>query len=97
MNQTVSARRLIVSGRVQGVGFRAWCVREANRLKLIGWVRNRTDGAVEIVVRGSDAAVGELAAVCRDGPPMARVTEVAEEPADPDEAGEIGFRQRETV
>lgn len=97
MNQTVTASRLIVDGQVQGVGFRAWCVREANRLKLVGWVRNRTDGAVEIVVRGSEAAVDELAAVCRDGPSLARVTGVTREPAGLDEAGETGFRQRETT
>ncbi|NQW12379.1 MAG: acylphosphatase [Alphaproteobacteria bacterium] len=92
-----TARRLIVSGRVQGVGFRAWCVREANRLTLAGWVRNRADGAVEIVARGSEAAVNELAAVCRDGPSFARVDAVIQELAEPHEAGETGFHHKNTL
>lgn len=97
MNAIETSRRLIVTGRVQGVGFRAWCVREANRLKLVGWVRNRDDGAVEVVARGSEAAVDALAAVCRDGPSFARVDEVIQEPVERHEAGDIGFRQKQTL
>ena len=70
--------RLLVIGRVQGVGFR-WFVREAARLhRLAGWVRNRSDGAVEVEVSGEETAVRELLAALRDGPPGARVDEVRE-------------------
>lgn len=91
------AIRLTVSGRVQGVGYRAWCVRKANRLHLVGWVRNRRGGAVEVLARGTEAALDELAAVCRDGPPFAAVERVDRENADPAEAGVAGFRQKDTV
>ncbi|MEH3106599.1 MAG: acylphosphatase [Sphingomonas fennica] len=71
------ARRLTVTGRVQGVFFRDWTVGEAQRLGLDGWVRNRRDGSVEIVAAGHAAAVEALAALCRQGPPAARVEDVA--------------------
>jgi acylphosphatase len=70
------ACRYVVSGRVQGVGFRYFVVREARALGLSGWVRNLVDGAVEIVVRGDDAAVGVLEGRLWQGPPAARVTSV---------------------
>ena len=53
-------RRLVISGRVQGVGFRDWMVREAGRLGVSGWVRNRRDGTVEALVDGDTASVEEL-------------------------------------
>jgi acylphosphatase len=66
-------RRLRVSGRVQGVFFRASCAREARSLGLSGWVRNASDGSVEVVCEGEDAAVEAMTAWCRHGPPTARV------------------------
>lgn len=70
--------RLLVIGRVQGVGFR-WFVREAaRRQRLAGWVRNRADGAVEVEVSGEEGAIRELLAALRDGPPGARVDDVRE-------------------
>lgn len=73
--------RLLVSGRVQGVGFR-WFVREAaRRYRLPGWVRNRTDGAVEIEVSGDDGAYREFLDTVREGPPGARVDDVQEIPS----------------
>jgi acylphosphatase len=73
----VTARRRVrVSGRVQGVFFRASCAREARSLALNGWVRNASDGSVEIVFEGQDAAVEAMTAWCQHGPPAARVEHV---------------------
>ena len=69
-------RRVRVAGRVQGVFFRASCAREARSLALSGWVRNVSDGSVEVVVEGQDAAVEAMTAWCRHGPPHARVDAV---------------------
>jgi len=65
--------RLIVTGRVQGVFFRAACAREARARGLGGWVRNLPDGSVEVVAEGPDQDVAALTAWCREGPPVARV------------------------
>jgi acylphosphatase len=84
----MSARRLIISGRVIGVGFRDWMVERAEELGVFGWVRNRRDGTVEAVVDGEEAAVAELLRACRRGPRLAKVTEILEEMAEaPDEPG----------
>jgi acylphosphatase len=69
--------RIEVRGRVQGVGFRHACRREALALGLTGWVRNRPDGSVEIVAEGDAAALASLVAWCRRGPLWARVEDVA--------------------
>lgn len=61
---------------MQGVGFRWWCAREAERLGVAGWVRNLVDGAVEVVVEGADADVESLVALVREGPRHARVSAV---------------------
>ena len=68
--------RLIVRGRVQGVGFRWATVEQGRRLGLAGWARNLPDGAVEVVAAGDSAAVERLVAWCRQGPPSARVSGV---------------------
>ena len=70
------ARRLVISGRVQGVGFREATVDAARAAGVAGWVRNRADGTVEVLVQGSPDAVDRLVAWCRRGPPLARVTGV---------------------
>ncbi len=74
--------RAVIRGRVQGVFYRASTVEEAARLGLLGWVRNRADGAVELEAEGPPAAVAALLAWARVGPPAARVTavEVEERP-----------------
>ena len=66
----------IVSGRVQGVSYRAETAREARRLGVVGWVRNLPDGTVELEVEGTDAQVTALLGWCEIGPPAARVTNV---------------------
>lgn len=73
----VVRRRVVVRGRVQGVGFRMSCARRARDLELGGSVRNRPDGAVEAVFEGPAGAVEAMVDWCRTGPPLARVTDVA--------------------
>jgi acylphosphatase len=70
------AKHLVITGLVQGVGFRDAMCREAERLGVTGWVRNRRDGAVEAVVDGSSDAVDAIVAWSRRGPRAARVTGV---------------------
>jgi acylphosphatase len=84
------AKRLTIMGRVQGVGFRAWMVSEAVRLGVSGWVRNLPGGAVEALVYGDAASVEELLRACRLGPPLAEVSSIVEDLADPED--EPGFR-----
>ncbi|WP_018390632.1 acylphosphatase [Ancylobacter sp. FA202] len=72
----VAATRLIVRGRVQGVGYRAWLAREAERRGLRGWVRNRRDGSVEALVFAAMPALDDFLAACRIGPAAADVTEL---------------------
>ena len=90
--KAVTAR---IRGEVQGVWFRSWTVEEATRRALRGWVRNRRDGSVEALFAGPAAAVDEMIAACRRGPPAARVAEVETSPAA--EAPPPGFRQLPTV
>lgn len=69
-------RQISVSGRVQGVGFRDALQREARRLGVTGWVRNRADGSVEAVLQGSPEAVEKIIVWARRGPPAALVAAV---------------------
>jgi acylphosphatase len=78
-------RHIVIRGRVQGVGYRAWVDYEATRLGLHGWVRNRRDGCVEAVFDGDKETVAEMIAACRKGPPSSRVDGVTEETANGDE------------
>ena len=80
-------RRVVIRGRVQGVGYRAWVEHQARRLGLQGWVRNRRDGSVEAVFEGADDVVANMAASCRQGPSSARVDDVVEEAAPADALG----------
>ena len=91
----MSARRLIITGRVQGVGFRHWMAARAEALGVSGWVRNRTDGSIEAVVDGDPAAVEELLRACRRGPRAAVVASIEDELAEP--VAEPGFRRLPTV
>ena len=67
---------VMLRGRVQGVGYRAWCAREAERRGLVGFVRNRRSGAVEAVFAGPMEGVEAMLAACRTGPAGARVDEM---------------------
>lgn len=69
--------RAVVRGRVQGVSYRWYTVREAERLGLSGWVRNLADGSVELEAEGEETRLQELLTWCKQGPPAARVTDVA--------------------
>lgn len=72
--------RALVSGRVQGVCFRAETRRQAVRLAVTGWVRNLPDGRVELLAEGQEQAVRALVLWCRTGPPHARIDRVEEFP-----------------
>ncbi len=69
-------RHLVISGRVQGVGFRFYAERKARELGLSGWVRNRRDGTVEAVIQGEPGAIEAMTSWARRGPPSAQVTDV---------------------
>lgn len=87
-------RRLVIHGLVQGVGFRWSLAREAEKLGLAGWVRNRREGTVEALLQGTPDAVAQLIAWAHAGPPAAQVTRVALHEAE----GEFsGFEQWPTV
>ncbi|HEY9552768.1 acylphosphatase [Allosphingosinicella sp.] len=91
---TVTAKRLRVHGRVQGVFYRGWTVERARALGLSGWVRNRRDGSVEILARGPGEAIEALIEQCHEGPPAALVTDIeVQESAEP---APEGFQQRPT-
>ncbi|HXF04979.1 MAG TPA: acylphosphatase [Blastocatellia bacterium] len=72
-------RRFIISGRVQGVGFRYFALRQAERYGITGYVRNLDDGRVEVLAQGEEADVAAFLDVLRQGPPLARVTFVEQE------------------
>ena len=76
--------RLTIKGRVQGVGYRDWAMTTGRRLGLTGWVRNRSDGAVEALIVGDETAIGTMIEACRKGPAMARVDAIDIEPLDLD-------------
>ena len=87
--------RVMVEGRVQGVGYRQSCAGRAAREHVAGWVRNRRDGRVEAVFEGPADRVAAMVGWCRHGPPAARVTGV-ETSAEPPEAL-TGFRVAATA
>ena len=85
---------LRITGRVQGVGYRAWAIETAARLGVRGWVRNRGDGSVEALVIGEEDAVAAMIEACHTGPFAARVSEVRVGEAADD--GSEGFLPRAT-
>ncbi len=86
------ARRAVVRGTVQGVGFRFFAERSARALGVHGWVRNRPDGSVESVAEGDQAAVEEYLKRLARGPVGARVDGVDVEPVSPE--GSLAFEVR---
>lgn len=91
----MTARRVVLRGRVIGVGYRDWMVVTARKLGLSGWVRNRTDGTVEALIDGDEGSIDEMLRACRRGPPLAHVTEIEEHLAEPPE--EPGFQRLPTA
>ena len=79
-----AVRQVAITGRVQGVGYRAWVTHMATTHDLEGWVRNRRDGSVEALFAGPEDVVTAMIASCRRGPSHARVESVAEEAAGSD-------------
>ncbi len=77
------ARRYLVRGMVQGVGFRYFTEHAARRWRVQGFVRNLDDGRVEVVVEGDAAAVARFEQAIRNGPPLARVDRIEIESRDP--------------
>lgn len=72
----------IITGRVQGVWYRAWTEQEANALGVNGWVRNLPDGSVEAVFSGAEDVVRDMIDRCRSGPPLAKVDGIVENKTD---------------
>ncbi len=87
--------RAVISGRVQGVGYRAWTAANARKLGLCGWVRNRRDGTVEALFQGEVVTVDAMLTLCQDGPLAARVVDIRTEVAEWEMIS--GFEQRETA
>ena len=92
-DNSTTAKRFIVRGRVQGVGFRWFVEREAQILQIAGWVRNDPDGSVEILAQGTSDQLAGLHSRLRDGPRAARVDAVEVSPAEPI-AGITSFQVR---
>jgi acylphosphatase len=82
--------RVVIRGRVQGVGYRAWTEYEARGRGIEGWVRNRRDGSVEALFAGLEDAVLAMIEACREGPPGARIITIDQRAA---EAAELALRR----
>lgn len=85
-----------ISGRVQGVFFRAWVSEHAHKLGLSGWVRNRLDGRVEAVFEGPPNIVEQMVQMCHEGPPHARVDNLLDDHSEP-AVGLTGFEVKGTA
>ena len=90
--RAMAAYRYLVTGRVQGVGYRYFVLREAERLGLAGFARNLPDGRVEVVAEGTDEVLGQFEGRLRDGPSFASVTAVDRAPIPA--RGDAGFHIR---
>jgi acylphosphatase len=91
----LTSLRLRVEGFVQAVGYRNFAIAEATRLGLDGWIRNRTDGTVEILISGGTKTVEAFVAAAMRGPPGSRVKDVELHNAEPPE--EKGFHRRSSI
>ena len=89
------AFQVTITGRVQGVGFRAFVRRTAEQYGLDGWVRNRSDGSVELLVIGEPERIDLLLEACNAGPPLAKPDEITVRGAADD--GTKGFSEQSTV
>jgi acylphosphatase len=91
VSETKVAKRYFVSGMVQGVGFRFFTQRAAEKLRVSGFVRNLWDGRVEVFAMGTPQQHGELRRLLERGPVGSEVTEVQEEPTAPESEFDGGF------
>ena len=69
-------KHIVISGKVQGVGFRFWLYETAIQKNIYGWVRNKISGEVEALLIGNDVNINNLIALCKKGPPSSKVTKV---------------------
>ena len=92
MNQPVVRWRAVVTGRVQGVWYRAFVADAARRYGVAGFARNEPDGSVLVELEGGQEAVASVIERCRIGPPLAEVTSVAVEAIDPNGSTRFGDR-----
>jgi acylphosphatase len=90
MSETQEIKRLMIRGTVQGIGFRVWIEHQAMSLDLKGWVRNRRDGAVEVLLAGPQPTIAVMIERCWKGPPLAKVKSIDIEDAAP---ADLGFRR----
>jgi len=100
MNESIRdtvVRHVVIRGRVQGVGYRAWVEYVARQRALEGWVRNRKDGSVEAVFAGAADVVAQMVADCRHGPAQARIDSVDELPDSPERLKNRPSSERFTV
>jgi acylphosphatase len=87
-------RLVVIRGRVQGVGYRAWTEVTALEHGLEGWVRNRRDGTVEALFMGSEQTVAAMIKACRNGPTGSRVNSIDQRQASVDE---VALRRRDEL
>ncbi|KQN26924.1 acylphosphatase [Sphingomonas sp. Leaf33] len=87
-------QRVLVSGRVQQVGYRDYVVRQAQKLGVKGWVRNLSDGRVELLADADSMVLDEFLAKCREGPRLARIDDITAVPVE--ERPVMGFTKRFT-
>ncbi|MDH3693235.1 MAG: acylphosphatase [Gammaproteobacteria bacterium] len=92
MTESVSCVRFQVSGRVQGVGFRYAAMQEATRIGVSGWVKNLSNGDVELVVCSDDQQLAQLESWLQQGPRFAQVSKVEREPSSELVVGEFEIR-----
>jgi acylphosphatase len=86
-----------ITGRVQGVGFRYWTIKEAKKRNLSGWVRNRRDGSVEVFFSGNQEDVSSMLSVCKKGPVFSKVVSITpvstkDAPMPPYKEGEFDYK-----
>ena len=80
------ALHISIYGRVQAVGFRNWMKKSAEKKGVLGWVRNASDGSVEVFIQGEDETVNDLLALCWEGPDLAYVEDVLAQDSKVDES-----------
>jgi acylphosphatase len=86
------SKRIRITGRVQGVGYRAWTMSQASQYNIAGWVRNRSDGSVEAQLQGSEELIKAMIKDCYDGPLMAHVSNIEISDSSPESLSGFDYR-----